>query len=106
MVHAHRQNQLRLEVRYPRSYVVETNRPRFALLTMAFSRQLVTIARRRDQPLKIGMISQLVQLCAVTLLYLAASGPAQAESCRSESFEGASYIVCSFDLTKDDLRIY
>ena len=52
------------------------------------------------------MISQLVQLCAVTLLYLAASGPAQAESCRSESFEGASYIVCSFDLTKDDLRIY
>jgi uncharacterized protein YigE (DUF2233 family) len=42
----------------------------------------------------------------VALLCLAASGGAQAQLCRSESFEGASYIVCSFDLTKDDLRIY
>ena len=29
----------------------------------------------------------------------------QAEPCLSESFRGASYIVCSFDLAKDDLRI-
>jgi uncharacterized protein YigE (DUF2233 family) len=31
---------------------------------------------------------------------------AQADPCRSQSFESASYIVCSFDLTKDDLRTY
>ena len=49
------------------------------------------------------MMSLLIQLCAVTLLYLAASGPAQAEPCRSASFKGASYIICSFDLTQDDL---
>jgi uncharacterized protein YigE (DUF2233 family) len=35
-----------------------------------------------------------------------APGTAHGEPCRNESFEGASYIVCSFDLTKDDLRIY
>jgi hypothetical protein len=38
------------------------------------------------------------QLCAVALLCLPAPEVAQAESCRSESFEGASYVVCSFDL--------
>ena len=54
----------------------------------------------------VGMMSSRIKLCAVALLCLAAPGVAQAESCRSESFEGASYIVCSFDLTKDDLRIY
>ena len=52
------------------------------------------------------MMSLLIQLCAVALLFLAAPGVAQAQSCRSEPFEGASYIVCSFDLTTDDLRIY
>jgi len=51
-------------------------------------------------------MSPLIQLCAVALLYLAALGTAHAEPCRSESFKGASYIVCSFDLTKDELRIY
>ena len=40
------------------------------------------------------------------LLWLAAPVAAHAEPCRSESFEGASYIVCSFDATKEDLRIY
>jgi uncharacterized protein YigE (DUF2233 family) len=30
----------------------------------------------------------------------------RAEPCRSEVFEGASYVVCSFDLTKDDLRTF
>jgi uncharacterized protein YigE (DUF2233 family) len=29
-----------------------------------------------------------------------------AEPCRSKSFEGASYSVCRFDLTKEDLRTY
>ena len=49
----------------------------------------------------------MIKLCAaVALLCLAAPGAAQAEPCRSEPFEGASYIVCSFDVTKDDLRIF
>ena len=52
------------------------------------------------------MIPRRVQVCALTLLCLVASGTAQAEPCRSGSFEGASYIICSFDLTKDDIRIY
>jgi uncharacterized protein YigE (DUF2233 family) len=52
------------------------------------------------------MIPRRVQLFALTLLCLVASGTAHAEPCRSESFKGASYIVCSFDPTKDDLRIY
>lgn len=47
-----------------------------------------------------------VTLCAVVLLCLAAPAAAQAEPCRSQSFKGASYIVCSFDPTKDDLRLY
>ena len=42
----------------------------------------------------------------MTVLCLAICGPTHAESCRSESFKGASYIVCSFNPTKDDLRIY
>ena len=52
------------------------------------------------------MISRRVQLSAVTLLCLVASGTAHAEPCRNQSFRGTSYIVCSFELTKDDLRIY
>ena len=52
------------------------------------------------------MISRLAYPCAVILIYLAICGPTHAESCRSESFNGASYIVCSFNPTKDDLRIY
>lgn len=52
------------------------------------------------------MISRRVQLCVATLLCLVASGTAHAEPCRSESFRGASYTVCSFDPTKDNLRIY
>ena len=52
------------------------------------------------------MISRRVQLCVATLLCLVASGTAHAEPCRSESFRGASYTVCSFDPTKDNLRTY
>jgi uncharacterized protein YigE (DUF2233 family) len=47
-----------------------------------------------------------IKLCAVMLLWLAAPVAAQADPCRSESFKGASYVVCSFDPTKDELRIY
>jgi uncharacterized protein YigE (DUF2233 family) len=35
-----------------------------------------------------------------------ASGPAVAEPCRSESFESAAYIVCSFDPGMDDIRMF
>jgi uncharacterized protein YigE (DUF2233 family) len=52
------------------------------------------------------MISLVTKLGAVILLWFAAPVVARADPCRSESFEGASYIICSFDSTKDDLRIY
>src|SRR4051794_12873060 len=45
-------------------------------------------------------------LFATILLCLAASEAAQAQPCRYRSFEGASYIVCTFDPTKEDLRIF
>jgi uncharacterized protein YigE (DUF2233 family) len=52
------------------------------------------------------VISPLFQLGAIILLCLATPGMARDEPCRNESFRGAAYIVCSFDLTKDDLRIF
>jgi len=52
------------------------------------------------------MISTLIQLSTAILLCLAASGAARAEPCRHEFFKGASYVVCSFDPTKQDIRIY
>ena len=52
------------------------------------------------------MMLPVIQLCAVILLWLAVAGAAQAEPCRSQSFKGASYIICSFDPTKDNLGIY
>jgi uncharacterized protein YigE (DUF2233 family) len=47
----------------------------------------------------------LVRFCAVVVFGLAAQGAAQAEPCRNISFKGAAYIVCSFNLAKDDLRM-
>ena len=70
------------------------------------SRKVDEHTRQRDKQVNEGMVSPPVRLCAVILLCLAAPGTAQAEPCRSESFMGASYIVCSFDLTKEDLRIF
>ena len=52
------------------------------------------------------MTTPLLQFCAVILLWLAAPGAVHAEPCRSQSFKGASYIVCSFDPSKQDLRIF
>ena len=51
------------------------------------------------------MNTRLIQLGAVLLLCL---GPraAHAEPCRDQPFKGSSYIVCSFDLTKDELRMF
>lgn len=51
------------------------------------------------------MIPRRVQLFALTLFCLEASATAHAEPCRSESFKGASYIVCSFNPTRDDVRM-
>jgi uncharacterized protein YigE (DUF2233 family) len=50
------------------------------------------------------MSSTLIRPCLAILLWLAACGTAQAASCRSKDFEGASYIVCSFDPAKEELR--
>ena len=47
-----------------------------------------------------------VQLWTALLLWLVSIGTAHAESCRPEVFRGASYTVCSFDPSKDDLRIF
>jgi uncharacterized protein YigE (DUF2233 family) len=47
-----------------------------------------------------------VQLWTALLLWLVSIGTAHAESCGSEVFRGASYTVCSFDPSKDDLRIF
>jgi uncharacterized protein YigE (DUF2233 family) len=52
------------------------------------------------------MSSSMIQVCAGVLLSLAVSGTAYAEPCRTQSFGTASYIVCSLDLTRDDLRTY
>ena len=52
------------------------------------------------------MISRRVQLWALTLICLAAPGAAHAEPCRSETFKGSAFIVCSFDPSKENLRIY
>ena len=40
------------------------------------------------------------------MLWVTAPVALRAEPCRSEPFKGASYIVCSFDLTKDAVRMY
>ena len=40
------------------------------------------------------------------LLFCSRRGRAEAAPCRSETFEAASYTVCSFDLAKADLRLF
>ncbi len=52
------------------------------------------------------MISLLSRLFAALAVLLLAAASAVADPCRSEDFEGASYTVCSFDLTKSDVRIF
>ena len=47
----------------------------------------------------------LLALALLVLLLAGAPGVAFAKPCRAESFRGASYIVCSFDPSKADLRI-
>jgi uncharacterized protein YigE (DUF2233 family) len=52
-----------------------------------------------------AMIFKLIRPCIVLLVCLAAAGAAEAKACRSATFEGASYIVCTFDSSKDDIRV-
>lgn len=48
-----------------------------------------------------------IRICALLAAVLSLSwSSAAAAPCRSESFEGTSYVVCSFDLAKDDLRMF
>lgn len=50
-------------------------------------------------------MTRLLPLVLAILLLAAVPVAASAESCRNEAFRGAAYIVCSFDPSKDDLRI-
>lgn len=43
---------------------------------------------------------------ALAATALLAGAPAASAACRSESFEGSDYIVCSFDLAESDLRLF
>src|SRR5215472_8862016 len=52
------------------------------------------------------MVPRLIQPFATILFCVATSIAAHAETCRNESFEGASYTMCSFDPSKDALRMY
>ena len=52
-----------------------------------------------------ALFSRLLQLGVAILVCAGASGAASAEPCRDQTFRGASYIVCSFDPAKDDLRL-
>lgn len=53
------------------------------------------------------MVPIAIRLFAVPVLAAAlVCGRAAADPCRSESFEGSNYTVCSFDLTKDDVRVF
>jgi uncharacterized protein YigE (DUF2233 family) len=44
--------------------------------------------------------------CIAILFCLASVVQAKAEPCREQSFKGATYIVCSFDPAKDNLRMF
>jgi uncharacterized protein YigE (DUF2233 family) len=50
---------------------------------------------------------KMVQRFAAAIFVLAAlASPAAAEPCRSESFDGTAYTVCSFDPAIDDVRMF
>jgi uncharacterized protein YigE (DUF2233 family) len=52
------------------------------------------------------MFSFRQQFCTLLLLFLATPDVAAAGVCRSESFADDAFIVCSLDLTKDDVRLF
>src|SRR5436190_24195913 len=46
------------------------------------------------------------RFAALVFLVAFVAGPALAEPCRRETFQDNAYIVCSFDLSKTDLRLF
>ena len=50
--------------------------------------------------------ARLLPVLIAVVLCLLAPRAAEAAPCRSETFEDAGYTVCSFDLTKADLRLF
>jgi uncharacterized protein YigE (DUF2233 family) len=48
----------------------------------------------------------LQRFAAAILVSLASAGHVFAEPCRTESFEGTGYTICSFDPAKDDIRMF
>jgi uncharacterized protein YigE (DUF2233 family) len=55
---------------------------------------------------RVGMLFLLIQLCVVVVLCLVVPETAEAETCRNTSFDGATYIACSFNPAKQDLRLF
>src|SRR5262249_25121521 len=55
---------------------------------------------------RLGMLSPLIQLCVLVLLCLTVPETGQAETCRNTSFEGETYISCSFNPAKQNLRLF
>jgi uncharacterized protein YigE (DUF2233 family) len=51
-------------------------------------------------------MSIVLRFALLTLLAWLVVAPAAAEPCRSETYRDNDYIICSFDLTKTDLRLY
>ncbi len=51
------------------------------------------------------ILARLLSIGLALLLLAALPATASAEPCRNEDFRGASYIVCSFDPAKEDVRI-
>ncbi len=52
------------------------------------------------------MRRRLFQLCLVVLALAGPASAAKAETCRDWRFGAASYIVCTFDPAKDDMRLF
>jgi len=52
------------------------------------------------------MLRRVASVALVLLALAAMGGTAQADACRDARFEGARYIVCTFDPGQDDLRLY
>ena len=59
-----------------------------------------------DRSSPAGKTAALAGMLVAAALCLSLASPADASPCRSETFEGAEYTVCSFDLTEVDLRTF
>ena len=64
------------------------------------------VLARRKQIARSKGPYRLRRVCVAVLLSLTLPAAVHADPCRTQSFSRASYLVCSFDLTSDDLRNY